>query len=179
MRLTFRSLSDLLNGPPPPDSQVFEEDGATAAVIPCLAPTRVFQVSEVSKDYEIVGWRHHCGMQKASASFAFVDRDGLRPGDRGRPEATLWMTLSNEELHSFPGRHVADRTVLQCVARARSEEERIAFCGVAKDAPPTTELFYDDCHFNEGGARRIAELLSACMVPAIRSKLEEWNDKKN
>ena len=52
-----------------------------------------------------------------------------------------------------------------------AEKEGMEFCGVAKDVAPTTEYFFDDCHFNERGAQRIASLVAACMEPRLRAHL--------
>jgi lysophospholipase L1-like esterase len=40
----------------------------------------------------------------------------------------------------------------------------LAFCPLADKIPPTTDYLTDDCHFNENGARRVAEVVSACLL---------------
>jgi hypothetical protein len=40
----------------------------------------------------------------------------------------------------------------------------LPLCRIAETIPPTTQFFYDDCHFNEAGARQVAELLADCIV---------------
>ncbi len=41
------------------------------------------------------------------------------------------------------------------------------FCPLANSMPPTTEVFVDDCHFNDEGARRIARMMTACALARI------------
>lgn len=36
-------------------------------------------------------------------------------------------------------------------------------CDIASAVPPTLDYMYDDCHFNEGGARLVASLLASCL----------------
>jgi lysophospholipase L1-like esterase len=38
------------------------------------------------------------------------------------------------------------------------------FCPVGRGLQPTTEFFFDDCHFTEAGARRVAELIAGCLM---------------
>jgi lysophospholipase L1-like esterase len=40
----------------------------------------------------------------------------------------------------------------------------LAFCPLAGKFPPTTDYFTDDCHFNENGARRVAEVVASCLL---------------
>ena len=40
----------------------------------------------------------------------------------------------------------------------------LAFCPLADKIPATTEYLTDDCHFNENGARRVAEIVSTCLI---------------
>jgi lysophospholipase L1-like esterase len=37
-------------------------------------------------------------------------------------------------------------------------------CDVAKALKPTTAFFYDDCHYNEAGARAVAQAVLSCVV---------------
>lgn len=40
----------------------------------------------------------------------------------------------------------------------------LAFCPLADKIPKTIEYLTDDCHFNENGARRVAEIVSGCLL---------------
>lgn len=42
-----------------------------------------------------------------------------------------------------------------------------SFCPLAETLPPTTDVFFDDCHFNENGARLVAKLVSECLLKGL------------
>ncbi len=81
----------------------------------------------------------------------------------------LWMTppnanftLSLAEIAQFA--HVYNRALLD-VVRSQGGEA----CDVARILPPTTQYFFDDCHYNENGARTMAKAIQACIVAAPQS----------
>jgi lysophospholipase L1-like esterase len=77
--------------------------------------------------------------------------------------ARLWMTPPNEDytLSLENMAYIAQlyNSSLQDIAR----EARLPFCGISGRVAPTSAFFYDDCHFNEPGARRVAGLLADCV----------------
>ncbi len=76
------------------------------------------------------------------------------------PNATF--TLSLAEIAQFA--RVYNRTLLDAV-RSQSGEA----CDIAPILPPTTQYFFDDCHYNENGARAMANAIQACIVGAPKS----------
>ncbi len=81
----------------------------------------------------------------------------------------LWMTppsvnftLSLAEMAQFA--QVYNRHLLDAV-RSRGGEA----CDVAPALKPTTQYFYDDCHYNENGAITMAKAIQACIAAAPRS----------
>ena len=81
----------------------------------------------------------------------------------------LWMTppgvnftLSLAEMAQFALAY--NRALLDAV-RAQGGEA----CDIAPALPPTTQYFYDDCHYNENGARAMAKAIQACIVAAPKS----------
>jgi len=44
-------------------------------------------------------------------------------------------------------------------------------CDVASEMPPDRALFYDDMHFTDAGAQRVAEIVLPCVLVALRSRL--------
>lgn len=132
---------------------------------------RPFQVAAVPEDYRssVDGISAEC--RKRHMLCFFVDQataydSAIEPALKRR----LWMTPPDEEytlsLHDMSEIAKFYNAWLEREAR----KEGMEFCGVAKDVPPTTEFFTDDCHFNERGAQRIANLVAACMEPRIRSR---------
>lgn len=78
----------------------------------------------------------------------------------------LWMTppsagftLSLAEMEQFARAY--NRQLLETV-RAEGGEA----CDVAPSFAPTTQYFYDDCHYNENGARVMAKAIRACLAGA-------------
>ncbi|MFO0966412.1 MAG: SGNH/GDSL hydrolase family protein [Gemmataceae bacterium] len=73
-------------------------------------------------------------------------KDGRFLSNRGRCQA---MALYNEAL------------------RAEAAAHGVLCVDLARLLPASTDMFYDDCHFNEGGARAVADQLAA-RLPAVR-----------
>lgn len=78
----------------------------------------------------------------------------------------LWMTppgvnftLSLEQMAQFARAY--NRQLLDTVRSQGGEA-----CDVAPAFAPTTQYFYDDCHYNENGARAMAKAVQACIVAA-------------
>lgn len=98
----------------------------------------------------------------------FVDqpnayRASIEPELRRR----LWMTPPNQPytltLDSMRG--VAD--VYNQWLLERAAEEGATTCRIAHRVPARTNVFYDDCHFNEGGSELVAGLIEACVTPLL------------
>lgn len=82
----------------------------------------------------------------------------------------LWMTPPNES-------YTLSLETLRDVAATYNGwlENTVAasglvFCPLARSFPPTTELFFDDCHFNEAGTRRVAALMADCLRKTLSSR---------
>jgi len=48
------------------------------------------------------------------------------------------------------------------------EEESLHCIDLANDLPRDTSVFYDDLHFNESGARLVADKIAAVLLPTLR-----------
>lgn len=74
-------------------------------------------------------------------------------GDVRYPEAKLAESIGqiNEMLHNI------------------SDQEEIALLDLEKEIPKTSAYFYDDCHFNKGGIRKSAELISAAILTNFKT----------
>ncbi len=91
------------------------------------------------------------------------------PGIEPALKRRLWMTppsanftLPLSEMVQFA--LVYNRYLLDAVRSQGGEA-----CDVARALPPTTQYFYDDCHFNENGARAMAKAIQACIVGLPKS----------
>jgi lysophospholipase L1-like esterase len=137
-----------------------------------LKDVRSFQVSEVSKDYQtsVDGIAAEC--RKRRMLCFFVDQptaydSAIEPALKHR----LWMTPPDEQYTLSLDDMANIAKFYNAWLQREAEKDGVEFCGVAKDVAPTTEFFFDDCHFNERGAQRIASLVAACMEPRLRAHL--------
>lgn len=93
-----------------------------------------------------------------------------RPGSLpAELEATLWMTppFADYGLELASMAHVAqlyNGYLLGFAAR-----RNLASCDLAADMPPDPQLFYDDMHYTDEGARRVAGIVSRCVEPVVRA----------
>ena len=71
------------------------------------------------------------------------------------PNATFTLPLA--EMVQFA--YVYNRALVD-VVRSQGGEA----CDIAPILPPTTQYFFDDCHYNENGARAIARAIQACIA---------------
>ena len=60
----------------------------------------------------------------------------------------------------------ADFAMLSSAASRRFE--RVARVDLAASLPKSVDILYDDCHFNENGARRVADLLIGALRASTR-----------
>jgi hypothetical protein len=90
--------------------------------------------------------------------------DRLRSQRRARAEAQVLDDAAVRRLHAAAGKPAVHVAALQRLDRNDRAIDGFPFCPLARSIPPTTEYFYDDCHFNENGARKVASLLADCLL---------------
>lgn len=77
----------------------------------------------------------------------------------------LWMTPPNQPYTlTLEGMSAVAEFYNRWMLEA-AREHGITTCEVASRVPATTEFFYDDCHFNEGGSKLVASLVAGCLEP--------------
>lgn len=78
--------------------------------------------------------------------------------------ARFWMTPPDEDytLTLEAMTQVAD--TYNAFLTSLAARHHVPICNLIGRLPPTTEAFYDDCHFNESGARIYASELTACLL---------------
>ncbi len=81
----------------------------------------------------------------------------------------LWMTPPNEEYTLTLESMINVSQIYNDWLISLTNNEGIYLCDVASELPPTTEIFYDDVHFNELGAPVVAQLVTDCIID-LRSK---------
>jgi lysophospholipase L1-like esterase len=156
--------------PPHPgeEGMLLEDDGAyTAGSVDSLdRPKKMsFHPSAVDADY--ARWvgrifdectkRHiFCLFMDQPTAYAAAVSDDLRK--------RLWMTPPFEDFTlSLDDMIHLSRLYNDWMADA-VRRRGLTFCPLADKVPPTTDYLTDDCHFNENGSRRVAEVVSACLL---------------
>jgi lysophospholipase L1-like esterase len=79
----------------------------------------------------------------------------------------FWMTPKDAPytLDFESNKHVAE--VYNDYVRSLVNEPGVAVCDLAEKVPPSFEYMYDECHFNEQGARLVADELFHCLAPFV------------
>ena len=128
-------------------------------------PTIDFRLSNVDESFRHWFSRIMDECRKRKILCVFTDQpiaydQNIDPALRDR----LWMTppLQRYALKLADLRSIAD--LYNSWIRQTTTSEGFLFCQLADRMPPTAEFFYDDCHFTEKGAERVAELLTQCLM---------------
>lgn len=87
---------------------------------------------------------------QADAEQALIDRFWMTPPEEAY---TIGMT-GMQKISTLYNNYIVEK----------SKAFGIKSCDIAKDVAPTTSYFYDDCHYNEEGARHIAKLVFDCLA---------------
>jgi lysophospholipase L1-like esterase len=129
-------------------------------------PHRPFPAEiRVSPDYAVATSQlvAACGRLKLRCLF-LTQPTAYDPAIEPALKRRLWMTppsanftLSLAEMAQFARAY--NRSLLETVQSLGGEA-----CDVAPAFAPTTRHFYDDCHFNENGARAMANAIQACIA---------------
>jgi lysophospholipase L1-like esterase len=147
---------------PPMDQREFLELGSPSLE---RRDRREFHPAAVAPDYE-----HHA---REIASFCrshglrcmFVDQaTAYHPGISAELMARLWMTPSKVDYTLSLENMGRIAELYNSTLHAIAQDSGTAFCGISRLAAPTTAFFYDDCHFNEPGARAVAAMLADCVL---------------
>lgn len=158
--LAMRHASDVLENDP--------TDYAARADSTRRRPLRAVRVEAVPADYARWLARISAECNARRIVCLYIDQPtAYRPEIEPRLLSLLWMTPPDESytLSLDALRRVAD--LYNGWLKSSAQVDGIAFCGIADWLPPTTEVFYDDCHFNAAGARRVAALVADCLLPRL------------
>ncbi len=126
---------------------------------------RDFSIDTVSEEYrqDMTAILEYC----AGADFDCVfltQPNGYQEGVEPALKDRFWMTPPKEDY--TVGMSAIQKTALTynnfLTSQAGKYNQRA--CDLAVGISPTIEFFYDDCHYNEKGAARVAELLSQCLI---------------
>lgn len=112
------------------------------------ALTQLMEICQAS-DFKCVFLTQPTGYQ-AGAEQDIVDRFWMTPPQE---PYTIGMT-GMQKISQVYNRYMIEK----------SKDFGQASCDIAKDMPATTDYMYDDCHYNEKGARHVADLVYRCIA---------------
>ncbi|MDV7340838.1 GDSL-type esterase/lipase family protein [Terasakiella sp. A23] len=124
-----------------------------------------FDVTAVSENYDdaVTDLMELCQAFEVKCVF-LTQPTGYQEGAEKEIVDRFWMTPPEEA-------YTVGMTGVQKISQLynnylieKSKEFGHQSCDIAKDVPPTTEYMYDDCHYNENGARHVAELVYRCIA---------------
>lgn len=125
---------------------------------------RDFSTATVSDNYKTWVGRIIDKCAETRTRCVFVNQpNAYSPEISEELKVRLWMTPFGEsytlKLPALEGVAKVYNTWLITTAAQQGME----VCDIASAVSPTTDYLYDDCHFNEGGARLVASLIASCL----------------
>lgn len=106
--------------------------------------------------------------QKQKIKLVFINQATLYKDSMNEFEnSLLWMggvgEFQQEKNHAYYSTKALNTAMQLYNDRMKifcSSHPKIKFIDLASQLPKDTSVFYDDCHFNESGARKVAEIIS-------------------
>lgn len=173
--LLFKALKEVhedvmlrLHPPGAGEAPILEDDGAyTASSINSLKrPNKVsFHPETVDADYAKWVGRIFDECKRQKIFCLFMDQpSGYAEATPADLRKRLWMTPPFAD-YTLPMDDMIHLSGLYNDWMAKAVKSRgLAFCPLASNIPATTDYLTDDCHFNENGARRVAEIVTGCLL---------------
>ena len=90
-----------------------------------------------------------------------------KSGNSSAEEALLWMGGIGDYQEASGSPYYSSRVLAEGMERYNNvvrlvcQEARVNCVDLARELPKTSEFFYDDCHYNEKGARQVAAIIDA------------------
>jgi hypothetical protein len=111
---------------------------------------RSFQVSEVPEEYRSSVERISAECRRRRILCFFVDQPtAYDPTIEPALKRRLWMTPPNRNYTLSLDDMAQIANFYNTWLGREAKRNGMEFCDIAKDTRPTTEFFFDDCHFNE------------------------------
>lgn len=125
---------------------------------------------EVSKQYKY--WTEkivrECSAQKIICLFInqpSAYSENIEPELKSR----LWMTPPNQSWTLPLEDLIKVSSLYNSWLVNQSKSRYSASCDIANNVLPSTKYLFDDCHFNEGGAKLVASLITPCVESLIQA----------
>jgi lysophospholipase L1-like esterase len=125
---------------------------------------RDYQLTEVSRSYRDNTNRISdiCMAQQIACVF-LTQPTGYAVDAAEILTARFWMTPPNESYTLSLGAMAEVASVYNQYMRAFGSNNNHSVCDIAAELEPSIENYYDDCHFSETGASRVADLVQSCL----------------
>ena len=125
---------------------------------------RSFPISAVSDEYRqgINAIADYCTGAKFDCVF-LTQPHGYQDGAEQALIDRFWMTPPKEDYTVGMAAMKKTANLYNEFLLSTAREANLKSCDLAADMTPSIEFFYDDCHYNEQGARKVADLLSKCL----------------
>jgi hypothetical protein len=124
-------------------------------------------VVNVSKDYQefILKIIEVCKINKISCYFVTQPTAYSLDASKNLQER-FWMTPPNANWTLSLTELIGVSNLYNDWLLKIAHENQVNACDLGNKIPPQVQYFYDDCHFNEGGAILVAKYISQCMIDA-------------
>lgn len=131
------------------------------------AERRSVEITGVSDDYREWVTRILDECRAAHIRCIFLDQPSAYRASISAPlRRLLWMTPPDEPYTLSLEQMARAAQVYNDWLGSAVREHGQAFCPVADRLEASTADFYDDCHFNAGGTRKVADAVRACVEAA-------------
>ncbi len=83
----------------------------------------------------------------------------------------LWMTPPNQDYTLNFDDLILTSSIYNNWLKKKVMANKLNFCLLSDKIEPTTEYFYDDCHFSENGSKKASKVLANCIKLDLKSIL--------
>jgi hypothetical protein len=128
-------------------------------------PTVSFRPDAVDGVYAdaLLALADECRRQQI-ACMLITQPTAYQPEAPAEVKAAFWMTPPNQSYTLDFESMVAIADLYNAHLRHTAAEQQLYLCDAAAQIAPSFDNFYDDCHLNLGGARRLASIVEACVA---------------
>ena len=130
---------------------------------------RDFKPLDVSEDYKFYMKKIAATCHKHKIPCMFVTQpNGYSLDAKEEYKKRFWMTPAHKK-------YTLDIESLQYISSlynkyllTYAKNNKFSACDIASKIASSISYMYDDCHFNINGARKVGELITSCVIEAVR-----------
>lgn len=134
---------------------------------------------DVSEEYKKYIMRISDLCDNANISCIFVTQpSGYHFDSEEKYKESFWLTPPDRSYTLTFKSMVAIADVYNKYLTKFGKKRGHKVCDIARFVPPSFESFYDDVHYNTRGAKKVAELISKCVIELVRKECSNWARSK-